>query len=75
MEDFEHGLDSVLTDSVDTPDMDESLDEADAMPSSVSSGFLHLVSTVCVTSNLQIAPSIKLCQLWCQAKVQLLPAL
>ena len=33
-----------LTDSFYTPELNESLDEAGAIPS-VSSGFLHLVST------------------------------
>ena len=50
---FEHGQDSVLTDSVDTPELDASFNEADAMSSSVSLGFLHLVSTVSDTSRLQ----------------------
>ena len=39
--DFEQGLDSILTDSLKTPELDTSLDEPDAiMSSSVSSGFL-----------------------------------
>ena len=42
VEGFEHGLDSILTDSPDTPELDASFDDADAVPSSVSSGFLHL---------------------------------
>ena len=33
---YPSGLDSVLTDSIDTPELDASIDEADAMPSSVS---------------------------------------
>ena len=40
VEDFEHGLDSVLTDSVNTPELVASFDEADAMCSPVSLGFL-----------------------------------
>ena len=40
MADFEQGLDSILTDSLETPELDTSLDEPDAIPSSVSSGFL-----------------------------------
>ena len=39
MADFEQGLDSILTDSLETPELDASLDEPDAVPSSVSSGF------------------------------------
>ena len=42
--DFEQGLDSILTDSLETPELDTSLDEPDAITSSVSSGFLHSVS-------------------------------
>ena len=44
--DFEQGLDSILTDSLETLDLDTSLQESDAITSSVSSGFLHSVSTV-----------------------------
>ena len=58
VEDFEHGLDSILTDSINTPEMDASFDEADDIPFSVFSGFLHLVSSVFDNSRLQIAPSI-----------------
>ena len=39
--DFEQGLDSILTDSLKTPELDTSLEEPDAITSSVSSGFLH----------------------------------
>ena len=42
--DFAQGLDSILTDSIETPKLDTSLDEPDAITSSVSSGFLCLVS-------------------------------
>ena len=41
--DFEEGLDSILTDSIEIPELDTSLDEPDAITSSVSSGFLHSV--------------------------------
>ena len=41
--DFEHGLDSILTDSIEIPELDMSLDDPDAITSSVSSGFLHSV--------------------------------
>ena len=54
VEDFEHGLDSILTGSVDTPFF-----EADAMPSSVTSGFLCSVSTHADNSRLELAPSIR----------------
>ena len=39
VKDFEHGLDSILTDSVDALYLDASFNQADAMPSLVSSGF------------------------------------
>ena len=42
MADFEQGLDSILTYSLETPELDTSLDEPDATTSSVSSGFLLL---------------------------------
>ena len=73
VEDFEHGLDSILTDSVSTPELDEFLDENDAIPSSVSSGSLHLISTVSDTTRPQLAPSIEFQKLWCQARALLLP--
>ena len=38
--DFEQGLDSFLTDSLETPELDTSLEESDAITSSFSSGFL-----------------------------------
>ena len=37
--DFEQGLDCILTDSIETPELDTSLDEPDVVTSSVSSGF------------------------------------
>ena len=33
VEDFEHGLDSILKDLTDTPELDTSFNEADVMPS------------------------------------------
>ena len=73
--DFEQGLDSILTNSLETPELNASLDEPDAVPSSVSSGFLHLVSTLCYNSKLQLAPSIRSHKLWCQARALLAPVL
>ena len=56
-----------------TPELDTSLEEPDAITSSsVSSGFLCLVSTLSDNSKLQLAPSIHTCKLWCQAR-DLLP--
>ena len=73
MEDFECGLDSVLWDSINTTQRDVSLDEADAVSSSVSLGFLYLVITVSDTSRLQLVPSIKSHKLRCQARALLSP--
>ena len=39
--DFKQGFDSILTDSLETPELDTSLEEPDAITSSVSFGFLH----------------------------------
>ena len=46
MADSEQGLDSILTASFETPELDASLDESDTITSSVSSGCLHSVSTL-----------------------------
>ena len=48
---IDYGLDSILTDSIKTPELDTSLDEPDAIKSSVSSGLLHLVSNISDTFN------------------------
>ena len=56
--DFEKGLDSILSDSLETPELDTFLGEPDAITSSFSSGFLHLVSTLSDNSKPQLAPSI-----------------
>ena len=72
--DFEQGLDSILTDSLKTPELDTSLEEPDAITSSsVSSGFLHSVSTLSDNSKPQLAPSIHTRKLWCQARALLAP--
>ena len=71
--DFKQGLDSILTDSLETWELDTSLDEPDAITSSVSSWFLHLVSTLSDNSKPQHAPSILTYKLWCQARVLLAP--
>ena len=71
--DFEQGLDSILTDSLKTPELDTSLDEPDVITSSVSSGFLHSISTLSDNSKLQLASSIHTCTLWCQARALLAP--
>ena len=46
--DFEQGLDSSITNSLKKPELDTSLDEPDAIMSSVSSGFLHSVLFVII---------------------------
>ena len=73
MTDFEQGLDSILTDSIETPEMDTSLDEPDAITSSVSSGFFLLGYYSSDTSKLQLAPSIRSHKLCCQARALLAP--
>ena len=70
---FEQGLDSILTDSLETPELDTSLDETDVITSSVSSGFLHLVSTLSDNSKPQLASDIHAYKLWCQARALLAP--
>ena len=71
--DFEQGLDSILTNSLKTPELDTSLEEPDAITSSVSSVFLHSVSTLSDNSKPQLAPTIWTHKLWCQARVLLAP--
>ena len=71
--DFKQGLDSILTDSLRTLEMDTSLEEPDVITSSVSSGFFHSVSTLSGNSKPQLAPSICTCKLWCQARALLAP--
>ena len=44
--DFEQGLDSILTNPLETPELDTSLNGPDAITSLVSSGFLCSVSTL-----------------------------
>ena len=74
IKDFELGLDSLLTDSVKTLEVDSSFGEADVMPSSVSSEFLCLVSSISGISKLQLITTIKSHKLWCQSRALLLPA-
>ena len=72
--DLKQGLDSILTDSLKTPELDTSLEEPDAvMSSSVSSGFLHSVSTLSDNSKPQLVPRIRTHKLWCQARALLTP--
>ena len=59
VEDFMHGHDSILMESTDITELDASFDEDNGMPSSVSLGFLCLVSTISDNSRMQLASSIK----------------
>ena len=61
--DFEKGLDSILTDSVETPELCALFEEPDVVTSLVPSGFVHFDSTNSDTSKLQLAPSIIFCKL------------
>ena len=71
--DFKQRLDSILTDSLETPELDTSMQEPDAITSSVSSGFLCSVNTLSDNSKLQLAPTIQTHKLWCQARALLAP--
>ena len=71
--DFKQGLDSILTDSLETLELDTSLDEPDVITSSVSSRFLCLVSTLSDNSKLHLAPSNLSHKLWSQARAPLAP--
>ena len=71
--DFEQGLDSIIIDSTETPELNTSFDELDVTTSSDSSGFLYLVHIVSYTSKWQPTPGIKFCKLWYQARTLLSP--
>ena len=70
---FEQDLDPILTDSIETQELDTSLDENYAIMPSVSSGFLCSVSTISNNSKLQLAHSIRSHKLWCHARAPLVP--
>ena len=72
MGDFEHGLDSIFTYSINTSELAASLNEADAIPSSISTGLPCSVITVSDTSRLQLDPSIKSLQVMVPGKTLLL---
>ena len=73
VEGIEYGLDFILTDSIETPKLDASFDEADTMSSSVPSGFLNSVNTNYDISKPQLAPSSKCYKVRGQARALLLP--
>ena len=70
--DIEHGLDFILFESVETPELETSFDEPYDMTSSISSGILCSVGTISVNSKLQPTSWIKSYKLWCQARSLLL---
>ena len=72
--DFEHGLHSNLTNTIETLELDASFDNPNAVIYLFSLGFLCLVSIIYVSSKLQGIPSSKLCKLLCQDRVLLLSA-
>ena len=74
VDEFEYGLDSIITDSTKTPEMDVSFDP-EAIVLSVFLGCLCLISTLYDTIKPKLTPSIKPCKLWCQAIVFLLTIL
>ena len=63
--DFDQGSDSIFTDSHKTLELDTSMEEPDAITSSVISGFLCLGSTLSDNSKPKLAPSIFTHKLWC----------
>ena len=63
--DFEQGLDSIIIDSTEKPELAVSFEEPDGITPSVSSGSSCSVSTISDTSKLQLAPSIKSHMFWC----------
>ena len=69
--DFKQGLVSILTDSLETRELDPSLDEPDVITYSVFSGLLCLVSTFSDNSKPQLDPSLQTHKLWCQARALL----
>ena len=62
--DFEQGLDSIPSNSFVTPEWDTSLDEPDAITSSLSYGVLCSVSTLSNNSKTELAPCIRSHKLW-----------
>ena len=69
---FEQGLYIILTDSIDTLELDASFEEFHGVPSLVLSAFPCSVGTISDTSKLQLAPSIK-CHKLLQVRALLWP--
>ena len=59
--------------TVNLPEINGSFDEANVMPFLALLGVLHSFNTILDNSRLQLAPSIKSCNLWCQTRTLLLP--
>ena len=59
VQDFQHGLNYILIDSIKTPGLDISFDEFDTVDSSVSSGLLYMLSHLPDSSKIQLGLSIK----------------
>ena len=70
---FEQGMDSILTNSIETAEIDRCFDKPDVITSSVYSGFICLVYIVSFTSKSKLTPSIRSHKLWCQARAFLFP--
>ena len=70
--DVQQGLESILTASIETPELDMSLDEPDAATSSASSWFFHSVLFL-ILLYCRLAPSIRSHKLWCQARALFAP--
>ena len=73
VEDSEQNLSLILMDSVETSDLDASFEESDTATIAplVSSGFLHLVSTISDSSKPKLAHCIKCHMLWWETRVVL----
>ena len=65
VEDFEHDLDSILSDSLKIPDLDAAFDKDETRLSSVSLGFLLSVNINSDICKLELVPSIKAYKLCC----------
>ena len=61
VKEFEQGLGSILTDSIETPELAATFHESFAMTSSVPSGFLQSVIIFNPSSSIQILGSLSVC--------------
>ena len=65
---FEQGLDSIITDSIETPELDTSLDRPGVITSSVSSGFSTQLVLFLILLNYSLPPA--LCLINCGARLE-----